>query len=223
MAVRPQPAPLLPVVRQELGDQAPERRLVVAVAQMAELVHDHIVEHGRRRQDQAPVEVDHVARRAAAPERAVRLDREAARHAGRGAARSGRSPPSPPPAPRAAASRSARARPRSPAAPPAADPAARRGCRRRAAPAAASGRSAPPAGAASRRETGSWRHRPAGSSPHGRQAFAGSPRAWSRSSAGCPRRRRRSRHRASPSGATTSTPAGRTVMRSRLARPLRRI
>ena len=54
MAVAPQPAALRLELGQDLADQAPERALVVSFAQMAELVHDHVLEHrGRRRRSGA--------------------------------------------------------------------------------------------------------------------------------------------------------------------------
>jgi hypothetical protein len=53
---------------------APERCLMVRLAQMAELVHDHVLEHRRRREDQAPVEVDPALGAAAAPQALLLLD-----------------------------------------------------------------------------------------------------------------------------------------------------
>ena len=75
-----QPAPMRREVGQDRADQLPECPLVVADAQVAELVHHDIFEHRLGRQDQTPVEIDHAAARAAAPEALLRLDPDRARH-----------------------------------------------------------------------------------------------------------------------------------------------
>ena len=74
MAVRSQPAPLRLELGQDLADQPPEGGLVVRLPQMAELVHDHVFEHRRRREDQAPVQVDPALGAAAAPQPLLFLD-----------------------------------------------------------------------------------------------------------------------------------------------------
>jgi peptide/nickel transport system substrate-binding protein len=80
VAVGAQPAAVRLEAGQDLADQAPELALMVAHAQVAELVHDHVLEHRLGRQDQAPVEIDQAARRAAAPDPLLVLDPEPLRH-----------------------------------------------------------------------------------------------------------------------------------------------
>ncbi|NJO36859.1 MAG: hypothetical protein HC871_03570 [Rhizobiales bacterium] len=77
MAVLLQPAPMPLESGHDLADHLPEGRLMMAMAQVAEFMHDHIVEDGGGREDQAPVEVDHTRMGAAAPEPLLILDLQA--------------------------------------------------------------------------------------------------------------------------------------------------
>ena len=60
-------------------DELPEPARVVRLAQVAELVHDDVVEHVERREHEAPVERERAARRARAPARALVADLDARR------------------------------------------------------------------------------------------------------------------------------------------------
>ena len=52
----PEPVALSPPAGSTLGDQTPEPRRVIGLAKVAELVHDHVVEHVERREHEPPVE-----------------------------------------------------------------------------------------------------------------------------------------------------------------------
>ena len=73
-----QPIALLAPVRTMSLDERPELSRVVRDAQVAELVHDHVVEHFGRREHQSPVEGERAARRAGTPERALSSDTDSA-------------------------------------------------------------------------------------------------------------------------------------------------
>ena len=195
---------------------------MVALAQMAELVHHDVLEHRLGCQDQAPVEVDRALARAAAPEVLVLLDPDARSARGRGAARGARPSAARRRARRASASAAALPRPRL----------ARvlRRARRQPdlEPGALAGRSARLCATA---RTLSSTHWPAQQDP----AAGGEPRRPLMRLEGLPQRadlggtQSRWRSTKAPissvparSGATTSTPSARTVMRRRRARPLRR-
>ena len=72
-AVRIEPGLGPPDVRTKLVHQPPEFRRMVHLDEMRDLVRRQIVEHERRREDQAPGERQHAGGRARAP--AARLDR----------------------------------------------------------------------------------------------------------------------------------------------------
>ena len=55
-------------------DQRPERSGVVRDTQMAELVHDDVVDHCQGREDQPPVERERALRRTRAPQRPLGSD-----------------------------------------------------------------------------------------------------------------------------------------------------
>ncbi len=71
-----QPAAVALEIRHHFADSPPERRLMVRMAEMAELMHDHVVEDIDRRQDQPPIEVDHASMGAAAPKPLLVFDAE---------------------------------------------------------------------------------------------------------------------------------------------------
>src|SRR5215813_8785213 len=62
-----QPGARLLHAPRQLGRELPEARPVVELLEVRHFVRDHVVEHGARRQDQAPREGQMAARRAAAP------------------------------------------------------------------------------------------------------------------------------------------------------------
>ena len=66
-AVLAQPVALGSPARAPLADERPELPRVVRLPQVAELVHDHVVEHRVRREHEPPVERQRAARRARAP------------------------------------------------------------------------------------------------------------------------------------------------------------
>ena len=68
------------IVGQDLSYEAPKRRLMMRVAEMAELVNHDVFEDLGRGQDQAPVEIDHALRRTAAPQPLLRFDAKRRRH-----------------------------------------------------------------------------------------------------------------------------------------------
>ena len=72
-----QPVALLAPVRAAPLDERPETPRVVGDAQVAELVHDHVVEHREGRQHEPPVEGERAAGRAGAPERSLAADPDA--------------------------------------------------------------------------------------------------------------------------------------------------
>jgi hypothetical protein len=72
-----QPGALLAPVRAKPLDKLPEAPRVVEDTEVAELVHDHVVEHLVGRQHEPPVEGERAARRAGAPERALAADPDA--------------------------------------------------------------------------------------------------------------------------------------------------
>src|ERR1700751_1386837 len=72
-----QPVALLAPVRAAPLDERPEVPRGVEVAQVAELVHDHVVEHLDGRQHEPPVEGERAPGRAGAPERALTADPDA--------------------------------------------------------------------------------------------------------------------------------------------------
>ena len=69
-----QPVALMPPVRAVALDERPEPTRVVWDAQVAELVHDHVVEHLERRQREPPVEGERAACGARAPDRPLPTD-----------------------------------------------------------------------------------------------------------------------------------------------------
>src|SRR5215216_6377507 len=69
-----EPLATLAPVRAPALDEFPEPRRMIRDAQVAELVHDHVVEHVKRRQHEPPVEREGAACRARAPERALPRD-----------------------------------------------------------------------------------------------------------------------------------------------------
>ena len=73
-----QPIALLAPVRAMSLDERPELSRVVRDAQVAELVHDHIVEHFGRREHQPPIKGERAAWRARAPESALPSDTDSA-------------------------------------------------------------------------------------------------------------------------------------------------
>src|SRR6185503_14315648 len=72
-----QPLPVRLVVGAVFGDVGPEAGRVVHLAQVGELVDHEVVEHLRRRHDDAPVEVEIADLGAAAPEAVLVLDGDA--------------------------------------------------------------------------------------------------------------------------------------------------
>ena len=69
-----QPGALVLPVRAVSFDQRPERSGVVRDTQMAELVHDDVVDHCQGREDEPPVERERALRRTRAPERPLGSD-----------------------------------------------------------------------------------------------------------------------------------------------------
>lgn len=69
-----QPVALLAPARAALLDERPEAPRVVEDTQVAELVHDHVVEHLGGGQHEAPVEGERPLRGARAPDRALAAD-----------------------------------------------------------------------------------------------------------------------------------------------------
>ena len=96
-------------VRAAVRDEGPEAGRVVRLAQVAELVHDDVVEHRERREREPPVERERPARTSTSPSAC----------AGRGSrcARSGRRGPSPPPRRPSSRARAPPAAPRPPRSP----------------------------------------------------------------------------------------------------------
>ena len=73
-----QPIALLAPVRAMSLDERPEPSRVVRNAQVTELMHDHVVQHLKRREYEPPVEGERAAWRARAPQSALPSDTDSA-------------------------------------------------------------------------------------------------------------------------------------------------